>query len=187
MLKSEIRKQAILRRNELTSENFNSLNLQLLEQFKTIDFSNTHVIHVFIPIEEKREPDTFLMINWLKETHPRIKILVPRADFTNLLMTHHEYNGAENLVKNIFNILEPQATDTYRGPIDMVFIPLLAFDHHGYRVGYGKGFYDRFLPEYKIGQKIGISLFSSVNSIIDSDTYDIRLDRCITPEKTVIF
>ena len=187
MLKSEIRKQATLLRKELTSEGFNSLNLQLLEQFKKIDFSNTQVIHIFIPIEEKREPDTFLMINWLKDTHPDIKILVPRADFTNLLMTHHEYSGADNLVKNIFNILEPQATDTYRGPIDIVFIPLLAFDREGYRVGYGKGFYDRFLPEYKIGQKIGISLFGSVKSMIDSDNYDIRLDRCITPEKTYTF
>lgn len=187
MIKAELRKREMLRRRELDRDQFNALNLQLLEKFKRIDFSNVQVVHIFIPIEEKLEPDTFLMINWLNEVHPNIKVIVPKADFTQLTMTHHEYRGIESLQKNSFNILEPIQADSHKGNIDMVFLPLLAFDSTGNRVGYGKGFYDRFLKEHANATKIGVSLFGPMDRIDDAQPHDIRLDACITPEKIWYF
>jgi len=186
MNKAEIRKGAMADRKRLTREDITRLNEALLAQFSTLDFRNINTLHIFLPIVEKNEPDTFLLINWLQIHQPQLHILVPRADFSTALMTHHTYRGEEDLRKSIFNILEPIQEEQYTGKIDMVIVPLLAFDDRGYRVGYGKGFYDRFLE----GQnciKAGLSFFSSVGTIADTHMNDIRLDLCITPERIIYF
>ncbi len=70
----------------------------------------------------------------------------------------------------------------------MVFVPLLAFDEKGHRVGYGKGFYDKFLSECKPEVlKIGLSFFESETLISDVLTTDIQLDLCVTPSKIYNF
>jgi len=186
MDKAAIRKQENLRRKSLTIQELISLSEKLLAQFITLDFSQVQTIHFFLPIEEKKEPDTFMLIKWLNVHHPEIRIIVPKADFTTSLMTHHPYTGEESLQKNLFNILEPVLDEQYAGKIDMVIVPLLAFDQEGYRVGYGKGFYDRFLEGLET-LKIGLSLFESVDTIADIHVNDVRLDLCITPEKIVFF
>lgn len=127
-----------------------------------------------------------MFIQWLAENHPQIKIIVPKADFETALMTNHEYIGVHDLQKNLYDILEPQKGAAYHGKIDLVLIPLLAFDQYGYRVGYGKGFYDRFL-ENIIAQKIGLSLLPAIDKIDDVNEHDIRLDFCITPTETIKF
>lgn len=101
-------------------------------------------------------------------------------------MTNHEYLGVNDLQKNLYNILEPQKGSIHDGEIDMVLVPLLAFDKVGYRVGYGKGFYDRFLENIN-AQKIGLSLWPAIARIDDVNEHDIRLDFCITPTETIKF
>ena len=186
MKKSELRKRALTTRRSLDQEVKNQLNKALLTQFSTLNFSGVKVLHVFLPIEEQVEPDTFLLISWLKENHPSIKILVPRANFETALMTHHEWTALEDLEKSAFNILEPRSENAYQGDIDLVVVPLLAFDLLGFRVGYGKGFYDRFLTD-SWARKVGISFFEPVDKISDIDVLDIRLDLCITPDQIYYF
>lgn len=184
--KSTIRKQVLHQRKFLSDDEFLALNQLLLEQFKTLDFSEISSIHVFLPIVKKREPDTFLMIDWLQEKYPHIHIVVPRANFENHSLTHHLYLGRENLEVNKYHIPEPKQKKVYLGDIDMVLVPLLAFDKRGYRVGYGKGFYDRFLSGIKT-KKVGISFFGPIDEIIDVHLNDIRLDVCITPDQIYRF
>ncbi|QPH37985.1 5-formyltetrahydrofolate cyclo-ligase [Pedobacter endophyticus] len=186
MLKSEIRKHASTDRLAIGEDEYSQLNKGLLDQFTMLDFEGINTIHLFLPIAEKREPNTFLIIEWLAENHPDIKIIVPKADFNTALMTHHEYLGINDLQKNLYNILEPQKGNLHSGEVDMVLIPLLSFDKQGYRVGYGKGFYDRFLQNLN-AQKIGLSLSPAIEKIDDVNTHDIRLDLCITPAATITF
>lgn len=186
MEKAAIRKMALAQRMALSMEQVIGLSEKLLLQFAALDFENIHTIHLFLPIEEKNEPDTFMLASWLRANHPEIRIIVPKADFTTSLMTHHPYKGEESLQKNLFNILEPILDEEYIGQIDMVIVPLLAFDSKGYRVGYGKGFYDRFLEEHE-AIKVGLSLFENVDTITDIHENDIRLDLCLTPGKTFYF
>jgi len=182
MLKSAIRKEVLQRRRALADDDFLVLNQLLLAQFKTLDFSEINSIHIFLPIVEKREPDTFLLIDWLQENHPEISIVVSRSNFNDHSMSHHPYQK-EDLKANHYHIPEPQTTEIFEGKIDMVLVPLLAFDQHGYRVGYGKGFYDRFLSEIKT-RKVGISLFDKLTEdITDVHQDDITLDLCITPKQ----
>lgn len=186
MLKSEIRKKALQDRLAISDMKYESLNNGLLKQFTALEFSTLKTIHIFLPIIEKKEPNTFLLIEWLAENHPQIKIIVPKSDFETALMTNHEYLGVNDLKKNRYHILEPQKGIIHHGEIDLVFIPLLAFDKAGYRVGYGKGFYDRFLENLN-AQKIGLSLSPAIERIDDVNEHDIRLDFCITPTKTIKF
>jgi len=186
MLKSEIRKKALKNRLAISDTEYEVLNNGLLNQFVALNFDAVKTLHIFLPIIEKREPNTFLIIEWLAEHHPEIKIIVPKADFETALMTNHEYLGVDDLQKNLYNILEPQKGIVHNGEIDIVLIPLLAFDSQGYRVGYGKGFYDRFLQNIN-AQKIGLSLSPAIDKIDDVNEHDIALDFCITPTETIKF
>lgn len=186
MLKSTLRKKALAQRNALTEEQLLSLNEKLLTQFKTLDFSKVKSIHIFLPIIHKKEPDTFLLIDWLEQQHPEIELVVPKADFESSVMNHYSYLNKADLLNNHYHIPEPQKAKPFTGIPDMVIVPLLAFDENGYRVGYGKGFYDRFLQTITT-QKIGLSFFDAVTEINDVHLNDIRLDKCVTPNGIVEF
>lgn len=186
MNKSTLRKEALAKRNALTEHQLVELNESLLAQFKTLDFSNIKSIHIFLPIAKQKEPNTFLIIDWLQLNFPELKIIVPKADFQSSLMCHYIFNSKLDLVNNHYHIPEPQTAERFTGIPDMVIVPLLAFDEKGYRVGYGKGFYDRFL-EHIATQKIGLSFFDAVAEINDVHLNDIRLDKCITPNQIYNF
>lgn len=186
MKKSALRKQANLLRAQLDAEAIQSLSNQLLTQFSRLNFNGVKVLHIFLPIQEKNEPDTFLLIEWLRAHHPDIKIIVPKSDFSTFLMTHHVLGDHKELQKNAFNILEPQQGEEHKGDIDLVILPLLAFDSRGYRAGYGKGFYDRFLQGMDT-LKVGLSLFDVSGNIEDVNEHDLKLDLCITPGKLYDF
>lgn len=186
MTKAALRKLATIQRKELSDEQVDAYSRQMLEHFRSLDFSGVKTVHIFLPIAAKKEPDTFLFIDWLSLQHPEIKIIVPKADFDTALMHNYVYKGKKGLIKNLFNILEPAQGELHTGDVDLVVVPLLAFDRNGYRVGYGKGFYDRFLQGMET-LKIGLSFFGPVDDIDDLDRYDIPLDRCITPYEVFIF
>jgi 5-formyltetrahydrofolate cyclo-ligase len=88
---------------------------------------------------------------------------------------------------NQWGILEPNPQSAIRYPlseIDLVIVPLLGFDKQGNRVGYGKGFYDRFLARCRSNViKVGVSFFDPIDGISDITPLDIRLDYCITPTR----
>jgi 5-formyltetrahydrofolate cyclo-ligase len=186
MQKSALRTQANRLRNALDPEQLKALSIQLLAQFSKLNLNGVKVLHIFLPILEKNEPDTFLFIEWLRAKHPDIKIIVPKSDFKTFIMTHHEIGDHQELQKNAYNILEPQQSDEHQGEIDLVLLPLLAFDRRGYRVGYGKGFYDRFLQGMDT-LKVGLSLFDVSEDIDDVNEHDLKLDLCITPGKRYDF
>ena len=186
MNKAQIRKQALQQRNSLSDSDCILLSQKLLEGFKALDFSSVNSVHVFLPILAKNEPDTFLIIDWLQKNHPQIEIIVPKADFESDLMRSHRYVNKEDLVVNSFHIPEPMHSQETTTIPDIVLVPLLAFDLNGHRVGYGKGFYDRFLQN-TTAQKIGLSFFDATTEINDVHLSDIRLDQCITPSGIIDF
>lgn len=186
MLKSALRKQALAERKSLSDVAYEELNNKLLTQFKTLDLTKVRAIHLFLPIAKYKEPNTFLIIDWLQLQHPEITIIVPKADFLTCEMTQHVYNGKHDLVESKHQILEPKGGQLFVGMPDIVLIPLLVVDQKGYRVGYGKGFYDRFLQNLPT-QRIGLSFFAPIVAINDVHLNDIRLDMCITPEEIINF
>jgi 5-formyltetrahydrofolate cyclo-ligase len=90
---------------------------------------------------------------------------------------------------NAINILEPLETRIVDPQeIDLVLVPVLACDTNGNRVGYGKGYYDRYLSRCREDCiKVGISYFEPVDTIDDADGYDVPLNFCITPQQAYVF
>ncbi len=155
-------------------------------QFKKLDLETIRTLHLFLPIVSQVEPDTFLFIDWLQQRHPEIRLIVPKADFESGLLTHYEYPGRSGLSLSAYQIPEPAEGVVFEGTPDLVLVPLIAFDRRGYRVGYGKGFYDRFLQELP-AKKIGLSFFEALDEINDVHLKDIRLDMCLTPKTIMNF
>lgn len=90
---------------------------------------------------------------------------------------------------NTFGILEPSSGETLQpDQFDLVFVPLVAVEQRGYRVGYGKGYYDRFLSACKKEvTTVGFSFFEPLPSIDDLEAHDVPLSFCITPFHTYAF
>jgi 5-formyltetrahydrofolate cyclo-ligase len=183
MTKQLLRQQYLSKRKQLTFGEHDSLSQQLLKQFQQLNLSNIRCIHLYLPIQAKREPDTYLIRNWLKAEYPHIKIAFPKANFNTGTMKNYADDDALELAENNYGIPEPiSGNEIDIHEIDMVILPLLVFDKQGYRVGYGKGFYDRFCAQCKPGtQFIGLSLFDPVDSIEDVNEYDVWMHACITP------
>ncbi|MBS7565400.1 5-formyltetrahydrofolate cyclo-ligase [Mucilaginibacter sp. Bleaf8] len=189
MIKQELRKLYIDKRKQLSQADYEDLNHRLLLQFQQLNLSAVKYIHLFLPIHKRKEPDTFLLRQWLHENHPDIQLVFPKADFATYTMQSFLDDADLKLATNAYGIPEP-VTGNLIMPheIDMVLVPLLAFDERGYRVGYGKGFYDRFLAQCRPDALfIGLSFFEPVHSIEDADELDTRLHLCITPDEIYYF
>ena len=192
MNKSFLRTEYLRKRMSLSVQEIEGKNNRILENTKLfVDKSSFRIIHIFLPQQGKNEIDTWKLINFFKTTHPFIKMVVPRVIPGTKEMEHYLFTSETKLIDNRWKIPEPDSATSSiidSQQLDAVFIPLLAFDKHGYRVGYGGGFYDRFLPKCKSDVvKIGLSFFDPVNEITDTDPYDIPLNACITPSGILKF
>jgi 5-formyltetrahydrofolate cyclo-ligase len=159
---------------------------RLLDQFKQIDWLEYNTVHIFLPIKKYKEIDTFSILNYFKFAAPQLQIVIPRTNFETFEMENVLYDHDYTILAlNKFDIPEPiHGKLIAKDQIDLVFVPLLAFDRHGNRAGYGKGFYDRFLSKCRPDvKKIGISFFEPVDEISDLNEFDTKLDFCICPDK----
>jgi 5-formyltetrahydrofolate cyclo-ligase len=152
-----------------------------------MDLKSIKVVHSFLPILSKKEPNTSLIIDRLKKDFPQIRISIPRVENNDLLNFYFE--DESQLKKNQWGILEPASGEpTPTEIIDLVIVPLLAFDRKGNRVGYGKGFYDRFLNDCRTDcKKVGLSFFEPTSSILLKEAHDIPMDVVITPTHVFTF
>ncbi|HRN73145.1 MAG TPA: 5-formyltetrahydrofolate cyclo-ligase [Ginsengibacter sp.] len=186
MQKKELRKIFKKKRLALSHSEMERMNDLILLQFQTIPLPFLTVAHSYIASEKHAESDTSHILRFLQFRYPGIIIAAPRIDADGTGMSHYIITNFDQLELNKFGIEEPPGGKQIDPvEIDLVLIPMLAFDAQGYRVGFGKGYYDRFLAHCrKDTLKIGLSFFAPVDSIEDTDPHDIKLDYCCTPERT---
>jgi len=187
MKKSELRKKYNKLRNELTSSNINKCSKDILDNLLLLDIWNKESYHIFLTMKNKKEIDTSLISSELWKNNKLISTSV--SNFKNNTLENYIYNTNTKIEINSWGIPEPTNAKLIDDKeIDVVFVPLLAFDKRGYRVGYGKGFYDKFLANCKPNViKIGISFFKAEDIIEDIHQADVKLDYCVTSKKTYIF
>lgn len=190
MNKSELRKIYLEKRRTLASEQIKEKSLQIAERFfQTFELGKINFLHCFLPIEKFREIDTKLIFHrvWFEASH--IETLVPRVNFESGEIENLKFTPVTELVQNAWMIHEPMHNELVESSkIDAVLVPLLCFDTKGFRVGYGKGFYDKFLSNCRADcLKIGLNYFPPVDCIADTDRFDVRLDFCLTPDEIYKF
>ncbi len=185
MLKAELRKLMLQKRRALPADEVQHRSATIADQF----FANFvlqpgQTVHVFLPIIKNNEVNTWLIIERLRLEHPDVRVAVPVTDVAQNILTHHHLTDEAILVENLWGIPEPQDALLILAPeVDVVLIPLLAFDETGHRVGYGKGFYDRFLADCRPDVlKVGLSLEPPVETITDPNPFDVPLDAVVMPD-----
>lgn len=186
MFKSELRKVYLAKQKSLSTVERIEKSWQIAERFsRNFDLSGIKFLHCFLPIEKFNEIDTLAIFQRIWRDFPNITTLVPRVNFQIDEIENLKFTPETILVQNVWQIDEPFDNELIEtGKIDSVLVPLLSFDLRGFRVGYGKGFYDKFLSRCrKDCLKIGLSYFSPVAEISDVDEFDIKLDFCVTPDE----
>lgn len=187
MTKKELRKKYKELRNDLSFDVIEDLSLQIANQALKLPIWNFENYHVFLTIHEHKEVQTDYLLHILNGKDKNV--IVSKSDFETRTMNHVLLTDNVTIKKNEWNIPEPQnGFSVEDNQIDVVFVPLLAYDVFGNRVGYGKGFYDLFLSKCKPNVvKIGFSFFNPEPVISNVFSEDIRLDYCITPTNTIKF
>lgn len=180
MLKSDLRPSYKSKRKEISEESILQLSKLIAAQLQD-NFSEVETTHLFLSIKKFQEVDTFQIIENLR--HNDLITCTGITDFNNGTMKTVAFTEEIEIKTSAFGVPEPiggPAIDNLE--IDRIIIPLLAYDLLGNRVGYGKGFYDRFLASCRPDiEKIGLSFFEPVDIISDINQNDVKLDFCVTP------
>lgn len=194
MDKKEARKKSKEARKQLSQEEIENKSLAIANQLLRMDtVSSSRLVwdklyyHLFLTIEEQKEINTEYILQILAGKDK--EIVISKCEFATLGMTHFLLTDNTKIKKNSYNVPEPvDGLEVPDAKIDVVFVPLLAYDKQGNRVGYGKGFYDNFLSKCKPETiKIGLSFFPPEEKIEDVSESDVKLDFCVTPEGVISF
>ena len=184
MFKRELRQVYKLKRSSLT--NTETLSLEIANKTLEIDIWNLQNYHVFFPIEKHKEVDSKLIIQIVQGKDKNV--ILPKLNLESKTIDSFLLTDSTLLKTNYLGISEPfNGIQINNNQIDLVFVPLLAFDNIGHRVGYGGGYYDKFLSKCPRAIKVGLSYFDPINKIEDINSKDIKLDYCITPNKVYKF
>lgn len=187
MKKAEIRKKFKLLRSQLAEEDIENMSIDIANKCLELKIWDASYFHIFLSITEQKEVNTEYLLHVLQGKDK--EIIVPKSNFETGEMINYLLTDQTRITRNEWNIPEPaDGIQIAAQQLDAVFIPLLAFDKSGHRVGYGKGFYDRFLSQCKKNIiKIGVSFYGPVENIADTFSSDIPLDYCVTPNRIYDF
>jgi 5-formyltetrahydrofolate cyclo-ligase len=187
MLKKDLRQKYKALRNHLSENDLEEMSLAIANKVLTLPIWEKTYFHIFLPITEHKEVNTEFILHLLSGKDK--EIIISKSDFKTREMTHFLLTDNTKIKKNQYNIPEPvDGLEVPTNKIDVVFVPLLAFDKTGHRAGYGKGFYDKFLSECKPETiKIGLSFFEAEEKIEDVFENDVKLDYCVTPNEVYRF
>jgi 5-formyltetrahydrofolate cyclo-ligase len=156
----------------------------LLINFQKIELPFISYIHTYLAMYDHNEIPTQQIISYLKFRNPGLQVSIPKINTETGRIEHFIYKEEMAMVINKFGVKEPSDGDKIDASlIDVVLTPLLAFDKEGNRVGFGKGYYDKFFSQCRSDViKIGLSFFEAEEAIEDTGEYDIPLDYCVTPQ-----
>lgn len=181
MTKKELRKKYKTLRSKLSEDQIQDYSIAIANQLLNLPIWDYTFYHIFLSIEEQKEVNTDYILNILSGKDKNV--VISKSDFKTNTLTHYLLTDSTVIKKNSYNIPEPvDGIEISNKKLEVVFIPLLAYDKQGNRVGYGKGFYDIFLSKCNPETiKIGLSFFEAEDNIEDIFEVDIGLDYCVTP------
>ena len=180
-LKKKLRQNLLKKRKELTKAEVVECSKKVFENFQRKfnedNFCDMEVVAGYYAINN--EIDVLPILNLLRRK--RIKIALPKMVASELKF--YEWHEGQSLVCNKFNIKEPIGEkEVYP---DLLIIPLLGFDKHGNRLGYGSGYYDRALSNLPYVKKVGIGYSFQQVENIPSEAHDVKLDMVITDSQII--
>lgn len=185
--KKQLRKTMKALRSAMPKQEWQERSALIVQNIKALEkFQTARVIHAFLSDEARNEVNLIPLLE--KITSSQKKLLVPVVDGSNLISV--ELTSFNHLTRHAFGVLEPteRTSSPLEQEIDLVLVPLLAIDKNGNRLGYGKGYYDRFFKRLNAKCfKLGVGFEFQVMGEVPSTESDVRLDAVMTEKGLIVF
>ena len=179
-MKKELRKKFITERNTLAESYRDSANKKIFETIEKHEvFLQAKKIFIFVGFGTEIQTE-ILIKKWINKK----ELFVPKIE--NNTMHLIKITSWDDLEPGHFGILEPKCSNYYTNKIDLVITPSIVFDRNGYRLGYGKGYYDKYFSLNNYDISIGLSYDKLLQETVPIDNHDKAVDIIITEEKTLI-
>lgn len=185
--KSILRKEVLQKRNSLS--NFQIARRSKLIQDKLIgsaEFIESKSIGVYLPVGSEVQTDHIIRNALeLDKTVLLPRVIINELDF--FIVEKHDYYH-DSFDVNKFGIKEPKKTNMKLDFIDLLIVPGIVFDSYGYRIGYGYGYYDKFMAEKNFSKSIGLAYdFQVMKNPIPKFEFDKKIDILITDDRIQVF
>jgi 5-formyltetrahydrofolate cyclo-ligase len=185
-MKQNLKTEMFEKRKALSKEEIKDKSSMIKEKLYSLsEFKDAK--NVLFYVSFNKEVDTHTIIKETLNEKNNKKIIVPYVLKNNPILQLSEINNFEDLKPKTFGILEPKEDKIKKFDIenvDLVIVPGIAFDKNGHRIGYGYGYYDRFLKrlDAKV-KKVGLAFYFQLIDKIPEEKHDIPMDIIITEEK----
>ena len=185
-IKSDLRSHYLKLRSKLTSQQIDNFSIEIVNRSLELNLWDKSIYHLFMASEQNNEIDTAILLSVLQGKDKQIVI---SKILDHYELEHYLLADQTPLKRSSWGIPEPQSgIKINANQIDVVFVPLLIFDLQGHRIGYGKGYYDRFLAKCrKETIKVGLSYFDPIERIEDIQSHDIPINFGITRDRIYEF
>lgn len=182
--KEKLRKELLERRKSISEPEYYGASADIIEQLKEqAEYRNARTIHSYVSINQRREVETRELI---KEMLAKgTEVVVPITDFEAGTLTHVRLTSYQDLESNKWGVLEPvNGQEVLPEALELVIVPMVAADEECNRIGYGEGFYDRFLSQVSC-PKIGLIFERNVVDELPTEDFDVPLNKIITEERII--
>lgn len=182
--KKELRRKILLLRDSIDESLRRVKDIKIFERLTNLPefiFSNKILLYASF----KSEVDTFDLLKYIIKLNKMV--VLPKVDKINNCLVLYKIDSLNDLKKGYLGIPEPEVPDEYRADInelDLIIVPGVAFDENCYRLGYGKGFYDKLLKNVnKI--TIGLAYEEQMVQSLIIEPHDIRINKIITDKRII--
>ncbi len=183
--KAEIRKRVLQARNTMTAQEIAAGSLAIVKRLvDREEIRRASTLMVYLAFGSEVLTDGLILWGWGEGK----RIVVPRCSPATREMTACRIDGFDELERGHYGIREPKAGSIRPVPpeeIEAVIVPAVAFDRRGYRVGYGGGYYDRFLPEARQAARIGAAFAGQIVPAVPVDPHDMTVDMIVTEGEVI--
>lgn len=182
--KKRLRKELLNRRTNIPENEYQRASEIIIDNVTQLqEFKRAETIHCYVSMNNRGEVNTHQLIRRLFSLGKRV--VVPITNFEDGTLIHVILNSFDELEKNKWGVLEPEGGEKINPEkLDLVLVPMVGGDEMCNRIGYGKGFYDRFLSEVSC-PKIGLIFEQNIVKRIPVEEFDVTLDKIITEDRVI--
>lgn len=182
--KQELRQQFLEQREKISGDQYIAASGAIIQKLKQLtEFEEAKNIHSYISMNDRGEVDTHDLIKEMVSSDK--KVIVPVTNFRKGTLKHIRLNSYEDLEANKWGVPEPDGGEEISPEeLDLVIVPMVGADEECNRIGYGKGFYDRFLKNVDC-PKVGLLFERNVVKQLPAEDFDIPLDKIITERRVI--
>jgi 5-formyltetrahydrofolate cyclo-ligase len=184
--KTEIRKRLLSLRNSLSEEDITAGSGEIVNRLMWIEeIRKAYTVMVYLSFGSEVRTDDLIRWCWGE----RKQIVVPFCRPESRELKACRIDGFDELETGHYGIRAPKESllrPVDGGEIEAILVPAVAFDRRGYRIGYGGGYYDRFLPKVPRAVKIGVAFASQIIEEIPVDSHDLPVDMIVTEREVIV-